>query len=169
GRYPDVDAVGGKDQQIAPQKDKGGIKKQRDADTGREHIEGGIALVHEHLVNDQLEEYRRRQPKRVQKQHCHGHVQEKPSLARDFRQEPAEAEGLVRIVKCIAALGQNQFAPPAFAELLQRQDEAFGARGERIEKVDDVLALLALPGSKHNDPIAVLEKSQGGIGAAQPG
>src|SRR5690606_39986684 len=61
GRYAEVDAVGGKDQQIAPQKDKGGIKKQRDADTGREHIERGIALVHEHRSEEHTSELQSRE------------------------------------------------------------------------------------------------------------
>ena len=53
-----------------------------------------MALVHQHLVDDQLEEDRRRQREHLQEQRGDDHFGERLAIAQDRRQEPAEAERL---------------------------------------------------------------------------
>ncbi len=88
----DVDAVGGVRQRICAQVLQRDVE-QADDDEARDHHEQGlVALVRQHLVDDHLENQRRRQGEDLDEQRRREHMPERLAVTPDGRQEPAHPE-----------------------------------------------------------------------------
>jgi hypothetical protein len=64
----DVDAVGGVREQISPQDAQNGLENRDREETNDQDVEGAQPPVHQHLVDDHLEEQRRDQGEQLQEE-----------------------------------------------------------------------------------------------------
>ena len=119
----------------------------------------------QHLVDDELEEDRRRQAEGVEDDRGQRDVDEEPLLADELGHEPAKAERLLGVRHLVVALDEDDAPAPARAELILAQDQEFGPHGEGIEHPDEVLGAAGL-GAGQDHPIAIVEFRQRRIGVA---
>ena len=163
-RDANVDPVGRVEQQVAPQEAEDGVEHQRDSDADRQHVERRIALVHQHLVDDELEEDRRDEGQRVEHDGRDGDVGEQPPLAHQLGDEPAEAETLRCRDRPPATLHEQRRARPQRAEFLLATEKRLRLRSHRVENSDRGLVLAR---ADHLDPIAVGKEHDGRIRRAE--
>lgn len=111
-----IDPRRGVDQQDAPQIIENRVEHDRGADPDGEHNECRIGLVHEHLVDGDLDEDRQGKRQHLQRDRGHRDVAEHRAVADDFREEPGKAErpALIRQRECAAQ--QQELAGPLPAE-----------------------------------------------------
>ena len=103
-----------------------------------------IALVHQHLVDDELEEDRRRQREQLHEQRGDHDLRQRLAVAQDRGQEPAEAEGRgIEAGAGEAPCHQDDFAIPNRRDLLAR-----GIPGGLLEDVDQPEHTLLRPGGE---------------------
>ena len=110
------------------------------------------------------------EPEGIQEESGDRDIGEQAPLLQYLRNEPQEAERLFGVSHAEAALGQNQFAAPMLDELIELDADG-GPRslGDRVVETQERGAGLGLFGAQQNDPVAVRETHQHGIGFAQPG
>src|SRR5262249_12609404 len=112
----DVDLVRGEQQQVALEEGEGGIEQDGERDADRQNVERRVGVVHEHLVEDNLDENRYRKREQVQGQ-CGGEdVAEDPSLAQKLGDEPPKTKGLPLIGEAMHPLEEDRRSAPASAE-----------------------------------------------------
>ena len=92
----DVDPIGGVRQRIGAQILKRHVEQTDGDEPADEHEQGLVAAMGQHLVDDHLEEQRRREGENLHEQRCGQHMAERTAIAPDGGQEPAHAE-LARI------------------------------------------------------------------------
>ena len=88
----DVDAVGGVRQRIGAQVLQRDVEQADDHETGDHHEQGFVTLVGQHLVDDDLEDQRRRESEDLNEQGRREHMPERSAIAPEGRQEPAHPE-----------------------------------------------------------------------------
>ena len=92
----DVDPVGGVGQRIGAQILQRHVEQADDDEAADQHEQGLVAAMGQHLVDDDLEEQRRREGENLHEQRRRQHMAERTAIAPDGGQEPAHAE-LARI------------------------------------------------------------------------
>src|SRR5712664_486024 len=112
GRDANVDFVGCIEQHVAAQKVEYGIEQQCAGGAGGEHIERCKALVNQHLVDNELEEDRKRQTERIKQNGGDRDVGEQSPLANQLGDEPAKSERLLRTGRGTISLDQDRVAEP---------------------------------------------------------
>ena len=162
-RRPDVDAVGGEEQEIAAQEIERGLEKERCSHADREHGQRRVALMDEHLVDDELEEDRGREAEREEEEGGERHLAEELPLPGDLREEPGNAE---RPLGCGGRGGageQHRIAVPDVLQLLAAERDGLAAFGQGIGHDEAVVRRERVD----HDPIAVGEAGEDGIGLAE--
>ena len=94
GCHPQVDLVGGMEQQVITEEIKTGVDKQHHGHAQTQHLQGCKCLVDQHLVDDNLEENRCNQGDAIDKQDSQRNIEKGHLLPQDLRHEPAQAERL---------------------------------------------------------------------------
>jgi hypothetical protein len=87
-----VDAVGRMRQRIGAQILQHHVEQAENDEPGEDDIERVVALVLQHLVDDDLEKQRRHQREDLHEQRGDQHVRQRLAIAPDRRHEPLEAE-----------------------------------------------------------------------------
>ena len=108
----DVDPVGGVRERIGAQVLQRHVEQADEDEAANEHEQGLIAAMRQDLVDDHLEEQRRRQGENLHEQRRRQHVAERTAIAPDGRQEPAHAE-LAGICAGAADPASDEQRPPA--------------------------------------------------------
>ena len=132
-RQPDVDHVGRVQQQGLAHEAEAGLEQQQADDGHRQHGQGRVALVHQHLVDDQLREDRHAHAEQLQHDGGDRDVAEGLALAQDLGDEPAQSERLVLVEQLVLALEQHQLAGPAAQEIGLLDQTDLAAAGQRVE------------------------------------
>ncbi len=113
----DVDAIGGVREQIGAQATEQRLE-QRDRDQAHDdHVERGKPAMHQHLVDDDLEEQRRDQPERLQEQRDDQHLGQDPAVFMHRAHEPADVEPPCQIAERRAPGDEDHLAGPVGIEL----------------------------------------------------
>ena len=118
----DVDAVGGVRQRVGAQVLQRDVEQADDHEAGDHHEQGLVALVRQHLVDDHLENQRRRQGEDLDEQRRRQHMPERSAVAPEGRQEPAHPEGLRVDAGAADPAGDQKRLPPALARKLLERD-----------------------------------------------
>jgi len=129
----DVDPIGGVRQRIGAQVLQRHVEQADDDEPPDEHEQGLIAAMGQHLVDDHLEEERRRQGENLHEQRRRDHMAERAAIAPDGGQEPAHPE-LAWIdaraadpagdeQRLPARLGRDVLEPPLLSRVADRIDE----------------------------------------------
>ena len=92
----DVDAVGGVREQIGALDAEDGLEQRDRHQTHHQHLQRRQAAVHQHLVDDHLEEQRRDQREELQEERGDEHLAEEASIFVDRPEKPGDAESAVR-------------------------------------------------------------------------
>jgi hypothetical protein len=108
----DVDAVGGVREQIGPQDSEHGLENRDGHKSEDEDIEGVQGPVHQHLVDDDLEEQRRDQAEQLQEERAEQHLAQEVAIFVDRPQKPGDVEPAGDIRQSGAAGHQDQPAVP---------------------------------------------------------
>ena len=157
GAELDVDAVGGVGEQIGAQ-DAEDRLEDRDGDQADDQdVERAQAAMHEHLVDDDLEEQRRDQGKELQEERGDQHLAEQAAILVDGAQEPGDVEAARQVEQAGAARHQDEPAVPDRLELGPRHE--LGPRRQRMLDQRLVLADLA-----ENQKAAVAQRGDPGQG-----
>ena len=122
GAELDVDAVGGVREEIGAHAAENDIEEREQAKTDRQHFEGRDAAMDQHLVDDDLEEKRRQQREDLDEERGQQDLAERPAIAPDRREEPAEAEATAKLVERRAARQQNDSAGPERDEIVAAEE-----------------------------------------------
>ncbi len=85
----DVDAVGGVGEQVGAQDAQNGLESRDRHKADHQHVEGAERAVHQHLVDDHLEEQRRDQAEQLQEERRDQHLAQQATILVDRAQEPA--------------------------------------------------------------------------------
>src|SRR5262249_45057095 len=88
----DVDAVGGVREQIGPQDAQNGLENRDRQQTDDQDVEGAQAAVHQHLVDDHLEEQRRDEREQLQEERRDQHLAQEIAIFVDRAQKPGDVE-----------------------------------------------------------------------------
>ena len=118
----DVDPVGGVRERIGAQVLQRHVEQADDDEAADQHEQGLVAAVGQHLVDDHLEEERRRQGEDLHEQRRREHMAERTAIAPEGGQEPAHAE-LARIGAGAADPARDEQRLPAdlARDVLERQ------------------------------------------------
>ena len=118
----DVDPVGGVGKRIGAQILKRHIEQADDDEPADQHEQGLVAAMGQHLVDDDLEEERRREAENLHEQRRRQHMAERAAIAPDGGQEPAHAE-LARIGAGAAdpARDQKRLSADPARDVLERR------------------------------------------------
>ena len=153
----DVDAVGGVGEGVGAQVLQDDVEQPHHHDADREHDEGRVALVAEHLVDHDLEEQRRHQGEDLDEERGQQHVGERLAVAPDRRQEPAEAEALrVEARAADLAADEQQLRLDVAQEVLGRQRPVDAGDG-----IDDAQPPVRQPAAEDHEA-AVAQRGDGG-------
>jgi len=76
----DIDAVGRVRKQVGPQDPQHGLEHTYPDKPDDEHIERAHAAVHEHLIDDDLEEEGRDEGEHLEKKRCNEHLAQQVSV-----------------------------------------------------------------------------------------
>src|SRR5258708_3533192 len=87
-----IDAVGGVRKQIGPQDAQDGLEDGNRYQTYDQHVEGAQGPVHQHLVDDHLEEKRRDQSEKLQEERRGQNLAQEMSILVDRGQKPGDVE-----------------------------------------------------------------------------
>ncbi len=130
---PEVDALGGVDQQVLAQELEACLEQDRQHHPGREGEQRRARLVWHHAVDHELQEDRDRERQQVQQHRGERQVAEVSPLAPELRHEPAQPERLRFVEQRERAAQQQRLAVPGLGELAigQLQHHACRAR-ERV-------------------------------------
>ena len=118
----DVDPVGGVGQRVGAQILQRDVEQADDHQAGNQHEQSLVSSVGQHLVDDDLEEQRRRQRENLNEKRRGQHMAERTAISPERRQEPADAE---------RARADARAADPARDE--QTPGRRFGGRGPRAK------------------------------------
>ena len=106
----DVDPIGGVRERVGAQILQRHVEQADDDEAADEHEQGLVAAMGQHLVDDHLEEQRRRERENLHEQRRRQHMAERTAIAPDGGQEPAHAE-LARIDAGAADPASDRAAP----------------------------------------------------------
>ena len=149
-----VDPVGGVGQDVGAQAAQHDLKQGHDRQAQGQHLEGRQTPVHEHLVDDHLEEQRREQGKELNEEGADQDLGQRLTVLLDRVQEPGDAETAARVAQRGAAHDQDQVAAPAVGKDLGAH--GLGRRGGRV-----LHQHLAIADAADHQPAAVAHLSQG--------
>ena len=118
----DVDPVGGVGKRIGAQILKRDVEQADDDEPADQHEQGLVAAMGQHLVDDDLEEERRREAENLHKQRRGQNMAERAAIAPDRRQEPAHPE-LARVGAGAAdpARDQKRLSADPARDVLERR------------------------------------------------
>ena len=88
----DIDSVGRMRKQIGAQDPQDRLKQGDGNEADHQHVERAHAAMHEHLVDDDLEEQRRDQRKELEEERRDQHFTQKTAIFVDRAQEPGDVE-----------------------------------------------------------------------------
>src|SRR5580704_2704652 len=88
----DVDAVGGVGERIGAQVLQRDVEESDYDEAGDHHEQSFVAPVGQYFVDDDLKDQRRGQTEDLNEQRRRQHMSERPAIAPEGRQEPADAE-----------------------------------------------------------------------------
>ncbi|MNF80335.1 hypothetical protein D3C84_625770 [compost metagenome] len=125
-----IDTAGGVGKYVAAQTAEGGFEDHHRQQAGGDDIQGGQALMHQHLVHDHLEEQRCHQCEQLQDKGNHHDFAQQLSVFDDGRDEPGEVEARVLPGQC--GFGTNQQQPSAPSSLQLVKADHLGSAGARI-------------------------------------
>ena len=120
GSQADIDAIRGKDEQIILQKLQNRVEHEGNTHRDPQHGEGGIALVHQHLIHHQLEEQRSHQPDGADGEHRQRYLAQQFLLPGKLRHKPQQTKGAVLIQQGEHALEEHHLAGKAGLVILPR-------------------------------------------------
>ncbi len=136
--HPQIDLVGGMQQQIIAEKIEAGVDRQGRGHTDSQDMQGGEGLIDQDLVDDDLEKDRGDQGDGVDKQHRQGDIDKGHFLPENLGDKPAQAEGLRFVGEFIDAFEDIDLAGPDRLELRLGQAEmAAAAAGQGVITGDD--------------------------------
>jgi hypothetical protein len=124
----DVDAVGGVREQIGALDAEDGLEQRDRHQTHHQHLQRRQAAVHQHLVDDHLEEQRRDQREELQEERGDEHLAEEASIFVDRPEKPGDAESACDVGQAGPAGHQDQPAVPDRQELGPRHQGRPGPR-----------------------------------------
>ena len=154
------------EQHDAAQVGKAGLEGQGGQHPETENLQGGQALVGEHLVDDDLEIDRHGQGQGVEHEGGNGGVGEFLAAAQNFRDEPGQAKGLVFVGEAALAFEQQRLAVPALGQIGHGQGVTAGRESGRVHHVQDGPAVFLAAAGGHQCP-AVPQKKDHRIGSGQ--
>ena len=117
GAELDIDAVGGVREDIGAQDGQHSLEQRNDDHTGDHHVERAETLVHQHLVDDDLEDHRRYEGEDLQEERGDHHLGEHPPVFVDRAEEPGDVEALRQVDQRTAARHLHDRAAPSCLEL----------------------------------------------------
>ena len=136
----DINAVGRVREEISPQNAKNRLEERDRDQADDKHVERAQAAMHQHLVDDDLEEQRRHQGEQLQKERCNQHFAQQMPVFMDRPHEPGDVEAAGDLRQSGPAGHQNQFAIP--------ERKKFGLRHKngprRLRRLHQDLVLPAL-------------------------
>ncbi len=149
---------------------EGDFPERDDHQTDAEHLEGGEAVVGEHLVDDVLEEERRREPEQVEREGDQQHLADQLSIFDDLGDEPGHVEGGRGDLRGIARRDEEQGARPAGFQraaipALDLGAGALDGHGVLADAADHEPALGPAGQHRHGKALQSLEIAGGGAGA----
>ena len=153
----DVDAVGGVREQIGPQDAQNGLEHRDRHQTDDQHVERAQGPVHQHLVDDHLEEQRRDQGEQLQEERRDQHLAQEMAIFVDRSQKPGDVEPAGDVRQSGPAGHQDQPAVPDREKLGPRHQGGPG----RQRRLDQDLVLGGL--GDHQEP-AIAQGRDGGQG-----
>jgi len=110
--YPQIDLVGGMEKKVIPEEIQPGINRKGRGHADAENMRGGVSLVHQHLVDNDLEKNRRHQGNGVNKQHRQGNIDKGNFLFENLRDKPAQGKRLSFIAQFIRAFQDIDLTRP---------------------------------------------------------
>ena len=122
----DVDAVGGVREQIGAQDAHDGLEHRDRNQSDHEHVERAERAMHQHLVDDDLEEQRRDQPEQLQEERRQQDLAEQAPVFVDRAEEPADVEAAADVRQSGAARHQDQSAVPDRQQFVARHQHGTG-------------------------------------------
>ena len=108
----DIDAVGGVGKHIGAQDAQNGLEHRDRHEADYQHVEGAKAAMHQHLVDDDLEEQRRNQREQLQKERRDQHLADDMAIFVDGAEKPGDVEAARQVQEPDPARHQNEFAVP---------------------------------------------------------
>ena len=160
----DVDPVGGVREQIGPQDSQHGFENRDGYQSEDEDIEGAQGPVHQHLVDDDLEEQRRDQAEQLQEERGDHHLAQQVTIFMDRPQKPGDVEPARDIRQSGAAGHQDQSAVPDGDQFVPRHHHGPG----RQRRLHQNLVGVGL-GNQEEPAIAQRrDRGQGRVGQPRP-
>ena len=114
----DVDPVGGVGEHIGAQYSENGLEQRNRDKSDHEHVERAEAAVHQHLVDHNLEEQRRDQRKKLEKERPHQHAGESVTIFVNGAEEPADVKAPRQIKQPRAPRHQHELTVPQRLEFV---------------------------------------------------
>ena len=122
----DVDTVGGVREQIGPQDSQHGLEHRDRHQSDNQHVEGAQGPVHQHLVDDHLEEQRRNESRTAAGRTTRPGPRSGDAIFVDRPQKPGDVEPAGDVRQSGAAGHQDQPAVPDRHELIPRHQSRPG-------------------------------------------
>src|SRR5687768_12827413 len=167
-RDANVHPVGGIEHQIAAEEAEHRIKYQRSDCADRQDIQCCEAFVDKDFVDNELEENRDDQSKRIKKNRSDGDINEESPFAQQLRGKPAEAKFFPRTGRTVVTFGQKDDATPISAEACPIDDHRLVLTlGKRIYNPNELLAVWCGGSGSYHHPVAVGELHRGGVSLAE--
>jgi hypothetical protein len=160
----DIDSVGGVREQIGAQDSQHGLEDRDRHQSEDEDVERVQGAVHQHLVDDHLEEQRRDESEHLQEEGCEQHLAHEVAVFMDRSQKPGDVEPAGDVRQSGPACHQDQFAVPDRGQLLPCHQNRPG----RQRRLDEDLVCRGLGDQQEAAIIKRRDGRQRCAGKAQP-